>query len=44
MRFLTDMGVDIRVVQWLSQNGYGAKHLPDKSLHRIPDGESYVNG
>jgi predicted nuclease of predicted toxin-antitoxin system len=42
MRFLADMGVDIRVVQWLRQNGHDAKHLRDEGLHRIPNGEIFV--
>jgi predicted nuclease of predicted toxin-antitoxin system len=42
MRFLADMGVDIRVVQWLRQNGHDAKHLRDEGLYRIPDGEIFV--
>jgi predicted nuclease of predicted toxin-antitoxin system len=42
MRFLADMGVDIRVVRWLSQNGHDAKHLRDEGLHRIPNGEIFV--
>jgi len=42
MRFLADMGVDIRVVQWLRQNGHDTKHLRDEGLHRIPNGEVFV--
>jgi predicted nuclease of predicted toxin-antitoxin system len=42
MRFLADMGIDIRVVQWLRQNGHDAKHLRDEGLHRIPNGEIFV--
>jgi predicted nuclease of predicted toxin-antitoxin system len=42
MRFLADMGVDIRVVRWLRQNGHDAKHLRDEGLHRIPNGEIFV--
>lgn len=42
MRFLADMGVDIRVVQWLRQNGHDAKHLRDEGLHRIFNGEIFV--
>jgi predicted nuclease of predicted toxin-antitoxin system len=42
MRFLADMGVDIRVVQWLRQNGHDAKHLRDEGLQRIPNGEIFV--
>jgi len=41
MRFLTDMGVDIRVVRWLRQNGHDAIHLRDEGLHRIPNGEIF---
>jgi predicted nuclease of predicted toxin-antitoxin system len=37
MRFLADMGVDTRIVQWLKQNGHDAKHLRDEGLHRIPN-------
>jgi predicted nuclease of predicted toxin-antitoxin system len=42
MRFLADMGVDIRVVRWLRENGHDAKHLRDEGLHRIPNGEIFV--
>lgn len=42
LRFLADMGVDIRVVQWLRQKGHDAKHLRDEGLHRIPNGEIFV--
>ncbi len=35
MRFLADMGVSIKVVQWLLQNGHDAKHLRDEGLHQI---------
>jgi len=30
MRFLADMGVATRVVDWLRQNGHDAKHLRDE--------------
>ena len=42
MRFLADMGVDIRIVQWLRQNGHDAIHLRDEGLHRIPNGEIFT--
>ena len=42
MRFLADMGVDTRVVQWLRQNGHDAKHLREEGLHRIPNGEIFA--
>ena len=37
MRFLADMGVDRRIVQWLRQNGDDAIHLRDEGLQRSPD-------
>ena len=37
MRFLADMGVDQRIVQWLQQNGEDAIHLRDEGLQRLPD-------
>lgn len=42
MRILADMGVDIRVVQWLRQHGHDAKHLRDEGLHRMPNGEIFT--
>jgi predicted nuclease of predicted toxin-antitoxin system len=42
MRFLADMGVDIRVVNWLRQRGHDAKHLREEGLHRIPNGEIFA--
>lgn len=42
MRILADMGVDIRVVQWLQQHGHDAKYLRDEGLHRMPNGEIFT--
>ena len=42
MRFLADMGVSIRVVEWLRNNGHGAKHLREEGLHRMPNGEIFT--
>ena len=42
MRFLADMGVSIRVVEWLRSNGYDAKHLREEGLHRMPNGEIFT--
>ncbi len=42
MRFLADMGVSIKVVQWLLQNGHDAKHLRDEGLHQIANGEIFA--
>jgi len=37
VRFLADMGVDIRVVEWLRGHGHDAIHLSDEGLQRAPD-------
>jgi predicted nuclease of predicted toxin-antitoxin system len=36
MRFLADMGVAIRVVEWLRDEGYDARHLREEELQRLP--------
>jgi predicted nuclease of predicted toxin-antitoxin system len=41
MRFLADMGVAQRVVQWLRAQGHDAVHLRDENLHRLPNGEIF---
>lgn len=41
MRFLADMGLDIRVVEWLRHQGHDAKHLREEGLHRMPNGEIF---
>ena len=38
MKFLADMGVALRVVQWLRENGHDAIHLREENLHRLPNG------
>jgi len=38
MRFLADMGVSWRVVQWLRDMGHDATHLREQNLHRLPNG------
>lgn len=42
MRFPADMGADLRIVQWLRQQGHDAKHLRDKGLHCAPNGEIFT--
>ncbi len=42
MRFLADMGVNIRVVEWLRNNGHDAKHLREEGLHRMANGEIFA--
>lgn len=37
MRFLADMGVAKRVVNWLNEEGHDAVHLRDEKLHKLPD-------
>ncbi|HYY28253.1 MAG TPA: DUF5615 family PIN-like protein [Chthoniobacterales bacterium] len=34
MRFLADMGVGIRVVEWLRDQGYDARHLRTSALEQ----------
>lgn len=38
MKFLADMGVAMRIVQWLRDNGHDAVHLREENLHRLPNG------
>jgi predicted nuclease of predicted toxin-antitoxin system len=42
MRFLADMGVDIRIVQWLREQANDATHARDEGLHRSPNGEIFA--
>jgi len=37
MRFLADMGVAMRVVEWLREQRHDAAHLRDENLQRMPD-------
>ena len=41
MRFFADMGVSLRVVEWLRNNGHDTKHLREEGLHRMPNGEIF---
>jgi predicted nuclease of predicted toxin-antitoxin system len=41
MRFLADMGVAIRVVDWLRTQGHDAKHLRDEGLQRMIDSDVF---
>ena len=42
MRFLADMGVDIRVVDWSRSQGHEAVHLRQEQLHRLPDKDVFA--
>jgi predicted nuclease of predicted toxin-antitoxin system len=38
MRFLADMGVAMRIVEWLRSEGHEVSHLREEGLHRLPNG------
>jgi predicted nuclease of predicted toxin-antitoxin system len=37
MRFLLDMGLSLRVADWLRNQGHEATHLRDEGLQKLPD-------
>jgi uncharacterized protein DUF5615 len=41
VRFLADMGVDVRVVDWLRRHGHDAVHLRERGMHRALDAEVF---
>lgn len=44
MRFLADMGVSHRVIEWLHGAGHDAVHLRDEGLQRLPNGDIFQKG
>jgi predicted nuclease of predicted toxin-antitoxin system len=44
MRFLADMGVSMRVVEWLRAACHDAVHLRDEGLQRLPNGDIFQKG
>jgi len=44
MQFLADMGVSIRVAEWLRSQGHDVVHLRDRGLQRLPNGEIFQLG
>ncbi len=38
MRFLADMGIALRIVEWLRTEGHDTIHLREEGLHRLPNG------
>ena len=44
MRFLGDMGVSWRVIEWLRAAGHDAVHLRDEGLQRLPNGDIFQKG
>ena len=41
MRFLADMGVAQRIVEWLRAEGHDAVHLREEGLQRMPNGDIF---
>lgn len=41
MRFLADMGISLRVVEWLRSAGHDVIHLRDQGLQRLPNGDIF---
>ena len=41
MRFLADMGVSLKTVEWLRNQGHDANHLRDEGLQKLPDDQIF---
>jgi predicted nuclease of predicted toxin-antitoxin system len=41
MRFLGDMGVSRRVIEWLRAAGHDAVHFRDEGLQRLPNADIF---
>src|SRR5439155_26501361 len=41
MRFLADMGVAMRSVEWLREQGHDATHLREENLQRMSDADVF---
>jgi predicted nuclease of predicted toxin-antitoxin system len=37
MKFLADMGISLRTVEWLRELGHDVFHLRDRGLQKLPD-------
>jgi predicted nuclease of predicted toxin-antitoxin system len=42
VRFLADMGVSMRVVEWLRGRGNDVVHLREQGLQRLPNGDIFA--
>jgi predicted nuclease of predicted toxin-antitoxin system len=42
MRFLADMGVAMRIVEWLRAQGHDVRHLREEGLQRMPDSDIFL--
>ncbi len=41
MRFLADMGISMRIVEWLRSNSHDVIHLREQNLYSLPDNEIF---
>lgn len=41
MKFLADMGIAMRIVEWLRKRGYDAVHIREEGLYRLSDKEIF---
>lgn len=41
MKFLADMGISMRIVEWLRSNKHDVIHLREENLHTLPDQEIF---
>ena len=44
MRLLCDMGVSLRVVEWLRSQGHDVAHLREEGLQRLSNGAIFAKG
>ncbi|MBI1870212.1 MAG: DUF5615 family PIN-like protein [Chlamydiae bacterium] len=44
MKFLADMGVSWRVIDWLRSQGHDAKHLHEEGLQKLSDKDIFSKG
>jgi predicted nuclease of predicted toxin-antitoxin system len=42
MRFLADMGVAMRIVEWLRSQGHDVRHLREERLQRMTDSDIFL--
>lgn len=41
LKFLVDACVDVRLAQWLREQGYDAWHLREENLQKLPNGQIF---
>lgn len=42
LKFLVDACVDVRLAQWLREQGHDARHLRDENLQKLPNGKIFA--